>query len=278
MNEVSNDVPPETPAQPSKPRPVSDYINDVSIEQPFVWLGKGWADFVRAPRLSIIYGLIYTVIGVFLAIDLHMMGMDYLIYPLTAGFILGGPVLAIGMYNVSRRIERGHKPRPLRCFMAWKNNRYHIMTAGLVFMIFAIAWSRIAVLSFVLTFPYIGLNVEAIINKVLFTPEGIIFMIVGTMMGAVLAAIAFVFGVVALPMMLDRKVDIFTASLVSFLVVMKNKGAMLTWGGLIVIFIGAGLATAYIGLAVTLPLIAYASWHAYRACVDPSKWPETPLD
>ena len=278
MNEVSNEVAADAPAEQAKPRPVADYINDVSIEQPFVWLGKGWADFIRAPRLSIIYGLVYTAIGIFLAIDLHMMGMDYLIYPLTAGFILGGPVLAIGMYNVSRSLEHGRPPRPFRCIMAWRHNRYHIMTAGLVFMIFAMAWSRIAVLSFVLTFPYIGLNSEAIINQVLFTPEGIIFLIVGTLIGAALATIAFVFGVVALPMMLDRKVDIFTASLVSFLVVKKNKGAMLTWAGLIVIFIGAGLVTAYIGLAITLPLIAYASWHAYRACVDPSKWPETPLD
>ncbi len=268
----------EVKTQPSAQKPISHYINDVSIEQPFVWLGKGWADFIRAPRLSMTYGLIYTVIGFALVVGLHLMEMDYLIYPLTAGFILVGPILAIGMYNIPRRMERGRNPRAFKCFMAWKHNRYHIMTAGLVFMIFAMIWNRLAILSFVLSFPYIGMNLNAILNQVFFTTEGIIFLIFGTLMGAILAAIAFLFGVVALPMMLDRKVDIFTASLVSFLVVMKNKGAMLTWAGLIVIFIGAGLASAYIGLAITLPLIAFASWHAYRGCVDPSKWPETPLD
>ncbi|MCW8915237.1 MAG: DUF2189 domain-containing protein [Magnetovibrio sp.] len=273
----------ETKAQPSTQnpgaqKPISHYINEVSIEQPFVWLGKGWADFIRAPRLSIGYGLLFTMIGFALVVGLHLLEMDYLIYPLTAGFILLGPILAIGMYNVSRRMERGRNPRPLKCFMAWKHNRYHIMTAGLVFMIFAMIWSRMAVLSFVLSFPYIGLNLETIFNQVFFTTDGLIFLAIETIIGAILAAVAFVFGVVSLPMMLDRKVDIFTASLVSFLVVMKNKGAMLTWAGLIVIFVGAGLATAYIGLAITLPLIGYASWHAYRACVDPRKWPETPLD
>lgn len=259
-------------------RPVSDYIRDVGIESPFVWLGKGWADFIRAPKLSFAHGLIFTVCGFILAVGLHLAGMDYLIYPLTAGFILVGPILAIGLYDISRRYERGLKPRPGKCLTAWHHNGYHVMTAGFVFVVFAMIWSRMAVLTFVLSFPYVGLNLETIANTVLFSLEGWVFLTLGTAMGAAMAGVAFLFGVVSLPMMLDRKVDIFTAAMVSFLVVRKNKGAMLTWAALIVIFIGAGLATAYIGLAVTLPLIGFASWHAYRDLVDASKWPETPIE
>lgn len=259
-------------------RPVSEFIRDVSIEQPFVWLGKGWADFVRAPKLSIVHGLIFTLSGFILFVGLTLMGMEYLIFPMTAGFILIGPVLAIGLYDISRRFSRGSRPKPGRCFRASRHNLYHVMTAGVVFMIFAIIWSRLAVLSFVLCFPYIGLNLERFLHEKLFTLDGAIFLVLGTGIGITMATVAFVLGVVTLPMMLDRKVDVFTASMVSFLVVRKNKGAMLTWAGLIVIFIGAGLFSGYIGLAITLPLIAYASWHAYEACVDGSRWVQNPMD
>lgn len=270
MNEIDSDRP--------TGRPVGDHIRKVGIEEPFVWLGKGWADFVRAPRLSIFHGLIYTTIGLCIAVGLRLAGMDYLIYPVTAGFILCGPILAIGVYDISRRFARGTKPQPGKCLTAWRHNGYHVMTAGLVWMVFALVWSRLAILTFVLSFPYVGLNLELVLDKVFFTWDGFVFLLVGTTIGAVMATVAFVFGVVTLPMMLDRKVDVFTASFVSFLVVRKNVPAMLTWAALIVIFIGAGLASAYIGLAVTLPLIGYASWHAYSACVDPSKWPENPLN
>lgn len=258
-------------------KPIAEYIRDVNIEQPFVWLGKGWADFVRAPTLSLAHGLIFTTIGLVLAVGLHYAEMDYLIYPMTAGFILAGPILAIGIYDISRRFSRGSVPRPGKCLTAWRYNGYHVLTAGLVLMIFAMVWSRFAVLTFVLSFPYIGMNLDVILDKVFFTWDGFVFLLTGTAIGAVMAVIAFMFGVVTLPMMLDRKVDVFTAAFVSFLVVKKNIGAMLTWAGLIVIFIGAGLATAYIGLAITLPLIGYASWHAYEACVDGSRWPENPV-
>lgn len=259
-------------------RPVSECIRDVSIDQPFTWLGKGWADLVRAPRLSIVHGMIFTISGFILFVGLSWMEMGYLIFPMSAGFILVGPVLAIGLYDISRRFSRGSQPRPGRCFRASRHNLYHIMTAGVVLMIFAIIWSRLAVLTFVLSFPYIGLNFDRFINELLFTMEGAIFLVVGTTIGAILAAVAFVFSVVTLPMMLDRKVDVFTASLVSFLVVRKNKAAMLTWAMLIVIFISVGLFTGYFGLAITLPLIAYASWHAYEACVDSSRWVQNPMD
>ena len=204
--------------------------------------------------------------------------MDYLIYPLTAAVILGGPILTLGIYAISRRLEYGGELKIGKCLTAWRHNRFHVLTAGFVFMLFALVWSRAAVLTFVISFPYIGMNLDVFFEKELFTMDGLIFIIVGTSIGAFLATIAFIVGVVSLPMLLDRKVDFLTAAIVSFLVVKRNKAAMFTWAALIVMFIGVGLATAYIGLAVTLPLIGYASWHAYRECVDASAWPQTPLE
>ncbi len=258
--------------------PMSDRIREVDIGQPFVWLGKGWVDLTRSPLLSILHGLIFAVVGLGIVVGLRLADKDYLIYPMSAAFLFGGPFLALGLYDISRRHEMGQRPRPGRCLTASRHNIYHILTAGLVLMLFAIIWSRLAVLTFALSFPYAGIDLSTILEKVLFTVDGLIFLATGAVIGGALAGIAFLFGVVTLPMMLDRRIDVFGAALVSFLVVARNKGAMLTWAGLIVVFTIAGLATAYVGLAITLPLIGHASWHAYRACVKPDAWPANPCE
>lgn len=257
---------------------LSDCVIKVNVGAPFVWLSKGWTDFLRAPYLSIAHGLLYSILGLVIAVSLTYYDLKYLIYPVTSAFILGGPILALGIYDISRRYDYGSKPKPGQCLFAWRKNSYQILMAGFVFVLFAMLWSRFAFLIFALSFPYSGMNLGMIIEQSLFTIDGFIFLVTGSIVGAIMATVAFVFGVITLPMMLDRKVDVFTAGLVSFWVVMHNKGVMLTWAGLIVIFVGAGLISAYIGLAITLPVIGFSSWHAYRACVDPSAWEKTPLD
>jgi len=265
-------------SQTTPRKSLSDCAIKVDVGAPFVWLSKGWADFLRAPRLSIMHGLLYSVLGLIIAVGLNYFEMQYLLYPLTSAFILVGPILALGIYDISRRFDFGSQPKIGLGLFAWRKNSYQILMAGFVFVLFAMLWSRFAVLIFALSFPHAGMNLGMIVHTSLFTIDGFIFLLTGSIIGAIMATVAFVFGVITLPMMLDRKVDVFTAGIISFWVVMRNKGVMLTWAGLIVIFVGAGLVTAYIGLAVTLPVIGFASWHAYRACVDPSAWEKTPLD
>lgn len=268
----------EKTPQPAPTRRIGDSIRTVPLDSPFVWLAKGWIDLSEAPWLSIMYGLFFSLIGLGLAVGLHMAGLDYLIYPLTAAVILGGPILALGIFAISRRLEHDNDIKIGTLLTAWRHNRFHVLTAGFVFMLFALVWSRAAVLTFVISFPYIGMNLDLFFEQELFTLNGLIFILVGTAIGAFLATIAFIIGVVSLPMLLDRKVDFLTAAIVSFLVVKRNKAVMITWAALIALFIGVGLVTLYIGLAVTLPLIGYASWHAYRECVDADAWPQTPID
>lgn len=270
MSEKTSPTPPT--------RRIADSIQTVPLDSPFVWLAKGWIDLARVPWLSIFYGLFFSLTGLGLAVGLHMANLDYLIYPLTAAVILGGPILALGVYAISRRLEHGGDLKIGKCLTAWRHNGFHVLTAGFVFMLFALLWSRAAVLTFVISFPYIGLNLDLFFTQELFTLNGLIFVMVGTCIGAFLATIAFTIGVVSLPMLLDRKVDFLTAAMVSVLVVKRNKAVMITWAALIALFIGVGLATVYIGLAITLPLIGYSSWHAYRECVDASAWPQTPME
>jgi uncharacterized membrane protein len=72
-------------------------------------------------------------------------------------------------------------------------------------------------------------------------------------------------------MMLDRNQDTVTAMLASFLALVRNLPAMLVWGALIVALTAVGMATAFIGLIITMPLVGHATWHAYRALIEPQE-------
>ncbi len=246
--------------------PVFDRVRGVDVAEVRGWLTAGWRDMRVAGWSSIAYGMIFVVAGFAITGGLVLGGMPYLITPMIAGFLLVGPLLAVGLYDMSRRIEAGERPRLGAALLAWRANTFHILTAGLILMLFLMIWARIAVLIFALTFPYETLSLGGIAGQAL-TPAGAVFLLLGTLVGGALAAIAFVTNVTALPMMLDRKVDFFSAGLVSVAAVARNPRPMLAWAAIIVAVTALGVATAFVGLAVALPLLGHASWHAYRGLV-----------
>jgi uncharacterized membrane protein len=138
---------------------------------------------------------------------------------------------------------------------------------GLVLMLFLLAWIRLAFLIFALFFGAQPPSWEHLIATLLFTTQGIPFLVVGIAVGGVLAAVVFAISVVAIPALLDREIGMLSAVVTSVAAVIENWRVMTGWGALIVLFTAAGLATFYVGLAVTLPLIGHASWHAYRGLV-----------
>jgi uncharacterized membrane protein len=120
---------------------------------------------------------------------------------------------------------------------------------------------------FAICFPYTTLDVQSLLNAALFTQEGITFLAIGTIVGGCMATLAFTLGAFSLPLLLDRKVGILEAVATSAVAVVLNAKAMAVWAGLVVLFTAAGLAAGYVGLAITLPLIGHATWHAYRAVI-----------
>ena len=138
---------------------------------------------------------------------------------------------------------------------------------GLGLVLFLIIWVRLAVMTFAVSFPHVNLSIQNIVNTTLFTADGLIFLAIGTVVGSVMAGIAFVSSVFSLPLMLDRKADIIQALVISVVAVIVNFRVMMAWAAMIVVFTFAGLFTLYIGLAVALPLLGHASWHAYRAVI-----------
>ena len=234
------------------------------VGRPWVWLAAGWSDIARAPAVSIGYGLVIVALSFLVTLGAWLAGVLYLVLPLAAGFFLLAPVLAVGLYDVSRRHEAGLPVGFAGAFTAWRRNGGQIALMGLVLTFFFLAWLRIATLIFALFFGVQSPSFDRFVVEVFLSWQSLPFLIVGTVTGAVLAAIAFALSVVSLPMLLDRDTDVFHAAAASVAVARANPAAMAVWAGLIVLFTAAGLVTGFVGLAITLPLIAHASWHAYR--------------
>jgi len=242
-------------------------VQKVTVDQPWTWLSKGWRDFSRAWQVSLFYGASFVVVSFLLTLCLWLTDLLYLLLPLAAGFMFLGPVVCVGLYEVSRRLGRGQAVTLRDAILAWRENAGSFAVMGLVLMLFLLAWIRIAFLIFALFFGARPPSWDHLITTLFFSTDGIPFLIVGTAAGGVLAVVAFAISAVAMPLLLDRDVGVLRAMTTSVAAVARNWRVLIGWAALIVLFTAAGLVTAYVGLAVTLPLIGHASWHAYRDLV-----------
>jgi uncharacterized membrane protein len=224
------------------------------------WLKKGWADFRRAPAQSLTYGVGLVFFGYLLTWLAWSKGNVVLLFTLVTGFVLLGPVLAFGLYSISRQLELGLKPRLGYCIEASRTHLRNELLFALVILVILLIWARAA--SMVHVFFPVG------------EEPGLLgwlqFLAVGSAVGAVFAGLVFTASAFSLPMMLDRGTDAITSALTSANAVLENKGVMLLWGSLIVALVAIGFATAYLGLALILPVIGHATWHAYREAIPPA--------
>ncbi len=259
-----------TNTPPSGVLPYQDRVNIVAVDDVFQWLAAGWRDFRAAGRVSLAYGAIFAVAGIALTAGLFMAGLQYLIAPTASGFLLVGPALTVGFHAISRDLEAGTKPGLGRALTSWRANPAPLLGTGLALLLFMIVWARLAVMIFALTFPYTGMDLQSMTNAIFFTVEGYAFLAIGTAVGGGMAVLVFMGGVASLPMMLVERAGFLEAVVTSVVAVALNFRTMLFWAAVIVVVTGAGLAAGYVGLAVTLPLIGHASWHAYRALIKPA--------
>ncbi len=247
--------------------PFAERVRAVGTDEPFRWLAAGWRDFRAAPLASLALGMAVVAAGFLLSIGLAAAGYFYLTAPLMVGFMLVGPALTMGYYALSRDVEAGRRPSLAAALGAWRGNPGPILSLGLALVAFLVIWMRFAALIFAIFFPYTMLDVQALLNATLFSTEGLSFLAVGTLVGGVFATIAFAAGAFSLPMLVDGKVGMLEALVTSVVAVVLNARTMMLWAALVVLFTGAGLALGYVGLAVTLPLVGHATWHAYRAVI-----------
>lgn len=246
----------------------SPRIRNVTLDHPWVWVMAGWRDLRRAPLASISYGAIFVLMGYYLTST--MSGMFHMSLALGSGFFLVGPFLAMGLYDISQRLESGEPATLGHAVTAWRNNTTPVLLFGLAVGLIMIVWVRLSSLIFAVIFSDSEASVGGSSADLFFSGDGLSFLIVFAVIGAFLAALVFAISVVSIPMMLDSRCDIMTALLTSIAAVRLNPGPMALWAVLIVVFTGAGLATFYVGLAITLPLVGHATWHAYKDVVE---WP-----
>ena len=251
--------------QVGAPAPV---VRKVALDRPWAWLAAGWADMMAAPGVSITYGVVFAVVGWILTFGLWWLDAIYLILPLSAGFLILGPIIAVGLYDVSRKRERGQTPTLGSALRAYRANTSQIAFMGVALLLLFIAWIRVAVMIFFLFFGLEPPNPEAFVGTVFFSPSSVPFLIIGTAAGAILSALAFSLSAFSIPLLLDRPhAHVVTGIATSFKAIIDNPATMAFWAVLIVLFMAAGLVTFYFGLIVTLPLIGHATWHAYRDVV-----------
>jgi len=234
--------------------------NTLGFDAPLRWLKLGWQDLNRARAQSLTYGLGLAVFAYLVTVLAWVGGNVVALFSLAVAFILAGPVLAFGLYSISRQLEQGREPRLGIC---WRESRNHLrneLLFALVMLVVLLVWARAA--SMVHVFFPVGEELGVL--------GWVEFLAVGSAVGSIFAAVVFSASVVALPMMLDRNTDAITSALTSVAAVIKNKGVMALWAVLIASLVLVGFATAYLGLVFVLPLIGHASWHAYKETVQPA--------
>lgn len=248
--------------------PHAHKVQNVDMDAPWRWLMAGWRDYRAAPRVSLAYGAVFAAAGYFLTTGTLHHHTFYITAILATGFLLVGPLLAVGLYDVSRRLEKGEPIHFSNCCKACRRNAGQISLMGLALLLFMVVWVRVATLLFALFFTDSAPALDDFFLSTLLSRESLPFLLVGSAFGGILAAVAFAISAISIPMLLDRNTDVLSAILTSIQAVRQNWKVMWGWGCLIVLFTGAGLVTFYLGLIVTLPLIGYASWHAYRDLIS----------
>ena len=245
-------------------------VRRVPVIRPFHWLRLGWRDLVRVPFPSLLHGLLVTAGGwIILAITLRYW---YLLPGAFSGFLLVGPSIATGMYELSRRLESGGKPTVKDVFAAWRRGTRPLVWLGLLLVLAGTLWVLVSAVLFALFVQAPITGLDSIVRHVVLS-EGSNLFPIWIALGGVGASLVFAATVVSAPMLLDRDVDMASALLTSVYAVGENPLAMALWATLIMLATGFAMLTLMLGFVLVVPWIGHATWHAYRDLVQADALP-----
>jgi uncharacterized membrane protein len=247
-------------------RPLAQ-VQDITTEHPYRWLAADWKDLRSAPAASIGYGVLFVIASYLITLGVILNQWFFLFLPLLSGLFLVAQALGLGLYEISRRLERGEQPNLGQALSAIASNRYHISTMGALVTVALLAWIMCANP----IFAGLASGVSPSFGNALaylFSVQNPPMLAVGTAVGGGFALAVFVMTAVSVPMLLDREdVDTLSAMQTSVAACLSNWRPMLLWAALIALVIVAGFCTLYVGLVMAFPLIGHATWHAYRDLV-----------
>jgi uncharacterized membrane protein len=262
------DAPQPAPAAPGEAAPeparATIRLRTLGFADPLRWLAAGWQDFRRCPAIGLFYGATFMVMGwALLAVYQH--APAYML-ALSAGFLLMGPFLCLGLYRASQRLEAGDKPDFGDSLLAWDTRTAQLGIFGFVLLVLEMLWGRSTMVVFAVSFdgmPDFKGSLLALLD-----PENIGFIVAWTVVGGLFAGLIFAISVVSIPMILHRQTDAITAGLTSLRLVLTQTPVMVFWGALITLVVGLSLLPWFAGLLLAGPVIGHASWHAYRQAVE----------
>ncbi|MEQ6916204.1 DUF2189 domain-containing protein [Halomonas aquatica] len=242
-------------------------IRPVGMDKPRVWLAAGFEDFRQAMSVSLAYGMFWVGLSIAITAGAFTLGLWHWLLPLLAGFMFMGPLVAVGSYGISQALEAGRAPNLGDAFGGWKGHAGQLAMMGVMMMIFFLAWIRLATLLFALFFGFEVPSPEMLYTSLLTTAEGLMMLAVGGVVGAILAFGAFTISVVAIPTLMDQDLTFMEGIEASIRSVANNFRPMLLWAAILTGCVLVGVMTFYIGLALILPVLGHASWHAYEDLV-----------
>jgi uncharacterized membrane protein len=240
-------------------------VRRVAAWQPLDWLARGARDYAANPFPSLFYGVCFAVMG-WLVVLTFQRAYEY-VSALVTGFFLVGPFLAIGLYDLSRRRERGMPAKLAPTLTAWSGNTGAFGVFALVLTVILLVWARASLVVFALFYTGEMPTVAGFVSQML-SLDNVEFLAAYLCVGGFFAVLVFAIAVVSVPMMLDRGTDGIVAVLTSLRAFAANVSAMIVWGATIVVLVAAAFVLFFVGLAFVVPVIGHATWHAYRALVE----------
>lgn len=242
----------------------------VISERDLDWaLSEAWRDFQDRRGDLIVLALIYPVvafIAVAIAFDSRLLPM---FFPAAAGLSILGPAVASGFYELARRREAGldagwsHFFDPLQ-----GRSRFSIVVLTIGLFTLFLLWLGAAGLVYENTLALWRPTASAFLAAVFTTPQGWTMILVGNLVGLLFAAVVLVLAFVSFPMVVDRDVDPYLAVATSLAAARANPRVTLMWGLRVALLLAVGSLPAFVGLAVVLPVLGYASWHLYTRLVE----------
>ena len=258
-------------------------VRTIEVSQPLCWLVRAWHDLTRCGWISLSLGLVLALAGALML----WLGHDrfWFLAGAFSGFLLVGPVLATGLYALSRSLERGEEAgvaTVLATWLNWKNGRiqtwgdsqWNLVLFGMLLALAGTAWVLLSagLITWLADVPITAPLV--FVHHVVLAEEGWLFEL-WLILGGALVAPIFASTVITIPLLLDRQVSLGRAIITSWQVIFVNPVPMAIWAALIMMLTLVGFATALIGLVLLMPLLGHASWHAYRDLLDVSALAES---
>ncbi|NRA98695.1 MAG: DUF2189 domain-containing protein [Rhodobacteraceae bacterium] len=246
-------------------------INTITADDIRASLKAGIADFKARPVMSAFFGLFYALFGIFLVWTLVWLQWIWMIIPAVVAFPLFAPFAAAGLYEMSRRLEKGERfgwSDILTVMADQRKREMGWMAFVTLFVLWVWFYQFRTVLVIVLKDSSFS-DLSGFVNVVLYTPEGWTFLLIGTCVGAFLSAVLFSVTVIAMPMLMDREIDFISAMITSVRAVTENAVVMLSWAAIISVTLLVSMIPAFLGLVVTLPILGHTTWHLYQRAVEP---------